>query len=220
MWAVGSAAHPRGHGSTAQPLPAPVPGRSPGDHDDRPVEDTTAVATEDARTAVAAGDVHAAVATGDARTAAGGGEAPGAADAGDALSTPREPPPIETPGPADGGARADGGPSADGKADAWRRFAFVPVTFPLTVGGTTFAFFVAFRAQAQGTVQVVLLSAAGLAYAAVTGITLYLSGHVQRRAKPSTAELLDRLAGILLTAIAVTILISGVTRLVLEFLPQ
>src|SRR3954469_803110 len=127
MWAVGSAAHPRGHGSTARPLPAPVPGRSPGDHDDRPVEDTTAVATEDARTAVAAGDARTAVAAGPARTAAGGGEAPGAADAGDALPTPREPPPIETPGPADGGG------SADGKADAWRRFAFVPVTFPLTV---------------------------------------------------------------------------------------
>src|SRR3954451_22954259 len=119
MWAVGSAAHPRATGRRPDRCPSPVPGRSPGDHDDRPVEDTTAVATEDARTAVAAGDVHAAVAAGDARTAAGGGEAPGAADAGGALPTPR--------------------------------FAFVPVTFPLTVGGTTFAFFVAFRAQAQGT---------------------------------------------------------------------
>jgi multiple antibiotic resistance protein len=106
------------------------------------------------------------------------------------------------------------------KADSWRTVAFVPVTFPLTVGGTTFAFFVAFRAEAATTVDVVWLSAAGLAYAAVTAITVYASGHVQRRAKPSTAALLDRLAGILLTAIAVTILVSGVTRLVLESLPK
>jgi multiple antibiotic resistance protein len=106
------------------------------------------------------------------------------------------------------------------KAENWRRFAFVPVTFPLTVGGTTFAFFVAFRAEAAHTVDVLLLSVAGLAYAAVTGLTVYASGHMQRRAKPSTAALLDRLAGILLTAIAVTILISGVTRLVIEFLPR
>ncbi|WP_206340232.1 MarC family protein [Blastococcus litoris] len=100
----------------------------------------------------------------------------------------------------------------------WRRVAFVPVTFPLTVGGTTFAFFVAFRAEAGTTVDVLLLSVAGLAYATVTALTVYASGHVQRRAKPSTAAFLDRIAGILLTAIAVTILISGVTRLVLDVL--
>jgi multiple antibiotic resistance protein len=107
---------------------------------------------------------------------------------------------------------------APAEAENWRRVAFVPVTFPLTVGGTTFAFFVAFRAEADTTVDVLLLSVAGLAYAAVTALTVYASGHVQRRAKPSTAAFLDRLAGILLTAIAVTILISGVTRLVLDVL--
>jgi multiple antibiotic resistance protein len=108
---------------------------------------------------------------------------------------------------------------APARADNWRRYAFVPVTFPLTVGGTTFAFFVAFRAEADGTSDVLLLSVAGLAYAAVTAVTLYASGHLQRRAKPSTAAFLDRIAGILLTAIAVTILVSGVTRLVLDVLP-
>jgi multiple antibiotic resistance protein len=108
---------------------------------------------------------------------------------------------------------------APARAENWRRYAFVPVTFPLTVGGTTFAFFVAFRAEADGTSDVLLLSVAGLAYAAVTAVTLYASGHLQRRAKPSTAAFLDRIAGILLTAIAVTILVSGVTRLVLDVLP-
>ena len=108
--------------------------------------------------------------------------------------------------------------AAPARTENWRRVAFVPVTFPLTVGGTTFAFFVAFRAEADTTTDVLLLSVAGLAYAAVTALTLYASGHVQRRAKPSTAAFLDRLAGILLTAIAVTILTSGLTRLVLEVL--
>jgi multiple antibiotic resistance protein len=121
-----------------------------------------------------------------------------------------------------GGPSSAGGPQAvavqvqPAKTENWRRVAFVPVTFPLTVGGTTFAFFVAFRAEADGTVDVLLLSVAGLAYAAVTAVTVYASGHVQRRAKPSTAAFLDRIAGILLTAIAVTILISGVTQLVLD----
>jgi multiple antibiotic resistance protein len=107
---------------------------------------------------------------------------------------------------------------APAKTENWRRVAFVPVTFPLTIGGTTFAFFVAFRAEADTTADVLLLSVAGLAYAAVTALTVYASGHVQRRAKPATAAFLDRLAGILLTAIAVTILTSGVTRLVLDVL--
>ncbi len=46
---------------------------------------------------------------------------------------------------------------------AWRDVLFVPVTVPLTVGGTTFAFFVAFRAQAESTAEVLGLSIAGLA---------------------------------------------------------
>ena len=101
---------------------------------------------------------------------------------------------------------------------AWRQYMFVPVTFPLTVGGTTFAFFVAFRAQADSTGDVLALSAAGLAYAAVTAITVYTAAHVHRRASASTASFLDRLSGILLTAIAVTLLASGATRLVVDVL--
>jgi multiple antibiotic resistance protein len=101
---------------------------------------------------------------------------------------------------------------------AWREHVFVPVTFPLTVGGTTFAFFVAFRAEAESTGEVLGLSVAGLAYAALTGTTLYASGHLHRRASPAAASFLDRLAGILLTAIAVTILASGATQLVVGVL--
>lgn len=101
---------------------------------------------------------------------------------------------------------------------AWREHVFVPVTFPLTVGGTTFAFFVAFRAQADSAGEVLGLSVAGLAYAVLTAITVYASGHVHRRASPATASFLDLVAGILLTAIAVTILASGATQLVVDVL--
>ena len=101
---------------------------------------------------------------------------------------------------------------------SWRQYVFVPTTFPLTVGGTTFAFFVGFRAEAVTTGQVLGLSVAGAAYAAVTGITLYAAAHVNRRASVSTQSFLERIAGILLTAIAVTILTSGFTRLVVDVL--
>jgi len=103
----------------------------------------------------------------------------------------------------------DPGSSAGGVPEP-RSVLFTPLTFPLTVGGTTFAFGVAASTGERG-----LLSIAAVAYAAVTGITLYLAGHVQRRISLNGAMLLDRLAGILLTAIAVILLANGFTDLVL-----
>jgi multiple antibiotic resistance protein len=58
---------------------------------------------------------------------------------------------------------------------------FTPLTFPLTIGGPTFAFGVAASAFAPGIKEKVLISIAAIAYAVVTGITLYLAGHVQLR---------------------------------------
>ena len=66
----------------------------------------------------------------------------------------------------------------------------------------------------------VALSVAALCFAAITGLTLYLSGHVQRRISLKGAMLLDRIAGILLTAIAVILLANGFTDLVTARLNQ
>ena len=62
-----------------------------------------------------------------------------------------------------------------------------PITFPLTVGGTTFAFGVAASADVGTSGQRVLLPVAAVAYAVVTGLTLYASGHVERRISPQVA---------------------------------
>ena len=99
-------------------------------------------------------------------------------------------------------------------ADSWRKVAFMPVTFPLTIGGTTFAILVAFRADAGGVKPALALSVAAAGYALVTGVTIYAAGHVARRASQKAQVMLGRLAGILLTAIAVTLLIGGTTRMV------
>lgn len=117
-----------------------------------------------------------------------------------------------------GRAHAPTEPDAAGAADGApepRSVLFTPLTFPLTVGGTTFAFGVAASAVAASAGERGLLSIAAVDYAAVTGITLYLAGHVQRRISLRGAQLLDRLAGILLTAIAVILLTNGFTDLVL-----
>jgi multiple antibiotic resistance protein len=99
-----------------------------------------------------------------------------------------------------------------------RSVLFTPITFPLTVGGTTFAFGVAASADVGSFDGRLLLSIAAVAYAAVTGLTLYASGHVERRISPQTGMILDRIAGILLTSIAVILLANGFTDLVVAAL--
>jgi multiple antibiotic resistance protein len=106
-----------------------------------------------------------------------------------------------------------------GPAEAsWRSVLLTPVTFPLTVGGATFGILVGFSAAAEDAGDRGWLTVAALAYAAVTGVTLYASGHVHRRASERARAMLDRVAGILLTAIAVTLLAGGATRLVVDVL--
>lgn len=106
------------------------------------------------------------------------------------------------------------GEGASSSGSTWRSVTFMPITFPLTIGGTTFGILVAFRADAGSVKGALWLSISALAYAAVTGLTLYAAGHVARRASQKAQTLLGRLAGILLTAIAVTLLIGGGTRMV------
>jgi multiple antibiotic resistance protein len=99
-------------------------------------------------------------------------------------------------------------------ASTMRSVLFTPITFPLTVGGTTFAFGVAASADVGDVRGRVWLSVAAVAYAVVTGLTLYASGHVERRISLQAGAILDRVAGILLTSIAVILLSNGFTDLV------
>jgi multiple antibiotic resistance protein len=119
----------------------------------------------------------------------------------------------EQPAAADDETTAQEPPAAT--RSAARSILFTPITFPLTVGGTTFAFAVAASADVGTTKGRLLLSVAAIAYAVVTGVTLYASGHVERRISPQAGMILDRIAGILLTSIAVILLANGFTELVL-----
>lgn len=102
--------------------------------------------------------------------------------------------------------------------DAWQSIVFMPVTFPLTIGGATVGLIIGFRAESQGLVDLALLTGAALLYAAVTGISMFIAGRIEPRLSDRGRELFDRLAGILLTAIAFTLLASGLTRLVTDAL--
>lgn len=112
-------------------------------------------------------------------------------------------------------------PVALGPADqpgSWRSVVFVPFTFPLTIGGATVGLLIGFRANVSGTTGVGALVVAALAYSAVTGLCVYIAGHAQRRLSERGRSVLDRVAGILLTAIAATLIASGFTRLVVDVL--
>ncbi|MGW4420603.1 MarC family protein [Streptosporangium sp. NPDC004631] len=124
---------------------------------------------------------------------------------------------VEEPAPQPAGS-SDGADTPAAEGASWRSVLLTPVTFPLTVGGTTFGILVAFRASAASTGAVIGLSVAGLAYAALTGVTLYAAGHLERRVSPQNRMLLERIAGILLVAIAVTLLFNGGTRMVIDAL--
>lgn len=101
---------------------------------------------------------------------------------------------------------------------SWRSVVFVPFTFPMTIGGATVGLLIGFRANVSGTYGVGILVVAALAYSVVTGLCVYIAGHAQRRLSDRARSILDRVAGILLTAIAATLIASGFTRLVLDVL--
>lgn len=101
---------------------------------------------------------------------------------------------------------------------AWREILFMPLTFPLTIGGATIAVLISFRAQVDSVAGVLSLTVAALAHAAITGACVYVAGHAGRRLSDRARQILDRVAGILLTAIAATLLASGFTRLVTDVL--
>lgn len=111
-----------------------------------------------------------------------------------------------------------GDAGSEAPSDSWRKVLFTPLTFPLTVGGTSFGLIVAFASRGNSLFDDLRFSVAGLAYAVVAGITVYLAGHVHRRVSPQARTILSRVAGILLTAIAVTLLASGGTQLVVRAL--
>lgn len=102
--------------------------------------------------------------------------------------------------------------------DGWQSVMFTPVTFPLTIGGTSFGMIVAFSSNAEGVTGQIGYTLAGIGYGAVAALTLVAAGHVHRRVSARARMILARIAGILLTAIGVTLLADGGTRLVMATL--
>lgn len=115
-------------------------------------------------------------------------------------------------------AEAGEEPVDGSEGESWRQVLFTPLTFPLTVGGTSFGIIVAFTANARNPLEHVWYSLAGLAYAVLAAGTLFAAAHLNRRISVRARSVLARVAGILLTAIAAALLADGGTRLVVATL--
>jgi multiple antibiotic resistance protein len=91
-----------------------------------------------------------------------------------------------------------------------------PVAFPLSVGGTTIAISVASASVATNTVDLVVLSLVGVLFGVIVGITNYVGGSIPTRMGLTGRTVLNRAAGVLLTAIGLSLLVTNVTRMVVE----
>jgi multiple antibiotic resistance protein len=99
---------------------------------------------------------------------------------------------------------------------SWQEVLITPVAFPLSVGGTTIAISVASASVATNTVDLVVLSLVGVLFGVIVGITNYVGGSIPTRMGLTGRTVLNRAAGVLLTAIGLSLLVTNVTRMVVE----
>ncbi len=104
----------------------------------------------------------------------------------------------------------------EGSEESWQTLLITPVAFPLSVGGTTIAISVASAAMAEEIPDLVALSAMGVLFGAVVGITCYVGSAIPGRVGPTGRTIINRAAGVLLTAIGLSLLVTNVTKMMVE----
>jgi multiple antibiotic resistance protein len=95
----------------------------------------------------------------------------------------------------------------------WRSMVVVPMTFPMSVDGTTAAYVVSATAFAQNAVDLLALSGAVVLFCIVVWLTHLFSPLIGRAVGPGGRDILTRVGGIVLVAIAVQLLASGLKGL-------
>lgn len=102
--------------------------------------------------------------------------------------------------------------------DDWRALLITPISFPLSVGGTTIAIGVSSASLASTVADLFVLSLMGVFYGLIVGVSNYVGGSIPGRVGPTGRTAINRAAGVLLTAIGVSLLVTNVTRIVLTTL--
>jgi multiple antibiotic resistance protein len=106
------------------------------------------------------------------------------------------------------------GPSPDADPEThWRTMAVVPIAIPLNVGGGAIAFIVAVSSANANTTDQLALSAICVGMAVLTGVVYVFAVPVAKRLGVTGMEVLTRLFGIVLVAIAFGVLSTGLKGL-------
>ena len=91
--------------------------------------------------------------------------------------------------------------------------AVMPMTFPLSIGGTTAAYIVSATGLANNLIDLVAISGVILFFALVIWLTHLFSPPLASRLNPQGRLILGRIGGIILVTIAVQLLASGLKGL-------
>lgn len=95
----------------------------------------------------------------------------------------------------------------------WREMAIIPMTFPMSIGGTTAAYIVSETGNAQNVADLLAISLVILIFAVVIWLTHLLSPPLAAKLNPPGRAILGRVGGIILVTIAVQLLASGLSGL-------
>ena len=95
----------------------------------------------------------------------------------------------------------------------WRSMVVVPMTFPMSIGGTTAAYIVSATGFARNALDLLAISVVVLLFSIVIGLTHLFAPPIGRAVGPGGRDILTRVGGIVLVAISVQLVASGLRGL-------
>lgn len=101
-------------------------------------------------------------------------------------------------------------------ARQWDELAVVPLLFPLSIGGGTIAVGISEAGRHYSAGGLILVSAVVLAMAPAIMATLLAAGPLRSKLSEGAMDALARVSGIILVALAIQLLISGLSTLMLD----
>jgi len=102
----------------------------------------------------------------------------------------------------------------DGQSSkTWRDMALIPMTFPMSIGGTDAAYIVSASGFAKNALDLVAISVVVVLFGLVIWLTHLFSPPITAKLSPPARVVLTRIGGIILVTIAVQLLTGGLSGL-------
>ncbi len=99
------------------------------------------------------------------------------------------------------------------KPQSWREISLIPMTFPMSIGGTTAAYIVTASSFASNAIDLLAISVVVALFGGVIWLTHFFSPPLAARLSPRSRVILSRLGGIILVAISVQLFVGGLKGL-------